>query len=99
MEEFIRLGRTNTTQALATGTGGAIFAFNDLSGLEEAFQKLGTDLHSQYLLSFTPEDSTAGYHRLEVRVGGRGGSGAARLLVGAGAPADVTQPESLHRMG
>lgn len=69
MEELIRLGKTNTIQALATGTGGATFAFNGLSGLEEAIQKLGTDLHSQYLLSFTPDDSTAGYHRLEVRVG------------------------------
>jgi VWFA-related protein len=68
MEELLRLGKTNTTQALAAGTGGTTLSFTGLKGLEEAIQKVGADLHSQYLLSFTPDDSTAGYHRLEVRV-------------------------------
>ncbi|HUJ21984.1 MAG TPA: VWA domain-containing protein [Bryobacteraceae bacterium] len=68
--ELVRLGRTNTTEALAKGTGGATFPFTRLKGLEEAIQKLGAELHSQYLLSFTPEDSTSGYHHLEVRVAG-----------------------------
>jgi VWFA-related protein len=69
--ELARLGKSNTTQALTTGTGGTAFPFTRLRGLEEAIQKLGDELHSQYLLSYTPEDSTAGYHRLEVRVNGR----------------------------
>jgi VWFA-related protein len=66
--ELIRLGKTNTTQVLTQATGGAAFPFTRLKGLENAIQKLGAELHSQYLLSFTPDDSTAGYHRLEVRV-------------------------------
>ena len=70
MGELVRLGKINTTQALAQGTGGATFPFTRLKGLEEAIQKLGAELHSQYLLSFTPENSTGGYHRLEVRVAG-----------------------------
>lgn len=68
MEEVNRLGKTNTTKALAVGTGGATFAFTRLQGLEEAIQKLGADLHSQYLLSFSPSDSDGGYHKLEVQV-------------------------------
>ena len=68
--ELVRLGNTNTTHALTRGTGGATFPFTRLKGLEEAIQKLGEELHSQYLLSFTPDDSTGGYHRLEVRVAG-----------------------------
>lgn len=68
MEEVNRLGKTNTTKALAIGTGGATFAFTRLQGLEEAIQKLGADLHSQYLLSFSPSESDGRYHKLEVQV-------------------------------
>ena len=68
--ELARLGKTNTTQALAKATGGTIFPFTRLKGLEQAIQKLGDELHSQYLLSFTPADSRPGYHRLEVQVSG-----------------------------
>jgi VWFA-related protein len=69
--ELARLGKSNTTQALTTGTGGAAFAFTRLKGLEEAIQRLGVELHSQYLLSYTPDDPAAGYHHLEVRIPGR----------------------------
>lgn len=68
--ELIRLGKVKDAQALAQLTGGTLFPFTRLKGLEQAIQKLGAELHSQYLLSFTPEDSTAGYHSLEVRVAG-----------------------------
>jgi VWFA-related protein len=68
--ELVRLGKTNTTQVLSKGTGGVTFPFTRLNGLEEAIQKLGAELNSQYLLSFTPDDSTGGYHTLEVRVAG-----------------------------
>jgi VWFA-related protein len=70
MGEIVRLGKTNTTEALTKGTGGATFPFTRLKGLEEAIQKLGAELHSQYLLTFTPDNFTDGYHRLEVRVAG-----------------------------
>jgi len=66
--ELVRLGKTNTTEALAKGTGGAIFPFTRLRGLEEAIEKLGAELHAQYVLSFTPDAPASGYHRLEVRV-------------------------------
>jgi hypothetical protein len=66
--ELVRPGRANTSQ----GTGGAAFSFTRLKGLEQTIEKLASELHSQYLLSFTPEDSTEGYHSLEVRIAGSG---------------------------
>ena len=66
--EILRLHKTNTTQALAAVTGGTAFPFTRQKGLEDAIGKLGAELHSQYILSFAPEDSAAGYHRLTVRV-------------------------------
>jgi len=68
--ELARLGKINTTQVVAKATGGTTFSFTRLKGLEEAIQKLGDELHSQYLLSFTPSDSRPGYHRIDVQVSG-----------------------------
>ncbi len=66
--ELLRLYQANTTQGLAAVTGGTAFPFTRQKGLEDAIGKLGTELHSQYMLSFAPEGSAAGYHKLEVRV-------------------------------
>ena len=69
MGELVRLGQTNTTQALAKATGGAIFPFTTQRALEEVVHKLGGDLHSQYVISFVPDAaSSPGYHQLEVRL-------------------------------
>ncbi|MGH9672955.1 MAG: VWA domain-containing protein [Bryobacteraceae bacterium] len=66
--ELARLGKTNTTQVLAGQTGGATFSFTRQKGLEDAIERLGAELHSQYVLSFRPDRPAPGYHRLEVRV-------------------------------
>ena len=66
--ELLRLHKPNATQTLTATTGGTSFSFTRQKGLEEAINKLGTDLHSQYILSFAPDDATPGYHKLEVRV-------------------------------
>ena len=66
--ELRRLGQTNTAQALTQGAGGALLPFTRLKGLEEAIQKLGAELHSQYVLSFVPDDNTPGFHAIQVRV-------------------------------
>jgi VWFA-related protein len=71
-EELGRLGKTNTTQVLTVGTGGALLPFTRQKGLENAIEKLGAELHTQYLLSFAPQAPAPGYHRLEVRVARRG---------------------------
>lgn len=66
LREILRLHQTNTTEALAAVTGGITFPFTRQKGLEEAIQKLGAELHSQYVLSFAPEGSAPGYHKLEM---------------------------------
>ncbi len=72
IRELARLGQVNTTQALAAATGGITFPFTRRKGLEGAIQKLGAELHSQYLLSFVPEDAVPGYHSLEVSLARNG---------------------------
>lgn len=66
--ELVRLGKTKDTEVLTKGTGGAAFSFARQAGLESAVALLGEDLHSQYVLSFTPTDAEPGYHRIEVRI-------------------------------
>lgn len=70
--EIGRLGAKNDAEALSKFTGGANLSFAKLSGLEQVIGKVGEDLHSQYLLSFTTGDSTAGvYHEINVNVKAR----------------------------
>jgi VWFA-related protein len=64
---FIR----NPIQVFTKGTGGAQFSFVKQRGLEEAIEKIGTELHSQYLISYAPKKETlleGGYHELRVTV-------------------------------
>jgi VWFA-related protein len=72
--ELARLAKTKTTEVLAQSTGGIAFPFTRQKGLEDAIEKLGQELHTQYVLSFTPEAPEAGYHKLEVQVTRGGGS-------------------------
>lgn len=68
--ELKRLGMINTTQVLTQQTGGTTFPFTRKKGLEDAIEKLGGELHTQYVLGFTPESTEVGYHPIEVRVNG-----------------------------
>ncbi len=68
LDELRRLGMVNTAETLTKGTGGTVFSFARLKGLEESIQKLSGELHSQYVLSFVPEAAKPGYHQLELRV-------------------------------
>jgi VWFA-related protein len=66
LTELGRLGNVNTTQSLAEATGGITFPFTRQQGLETAIAKFGAELHSQYVLSFVPQDAAPGYHNLQV---------------------------------
>lgn len=68
LAELARQYKVETTEVLTTVTGGIALPFARQKGLEDAIAKLGEELHSQYVLSFTPDDATAGYHHLELRV-------------------------------
>lgn len=66
--ELARMSKVKTTDVLTGRTGGAAFPFARQKGLEDAIAKLGSELHTQYVLSFIPEPAAPGYHRLEVRI-------------------------------
>jgi len=66
--ELLRLGKTNTTEALTKATGGATLSFSKQKALEDAIQRFGTELHSQYVISFAPDAPSPGHHRIEVRL-------------------------------
>ena len=69
--EAVRNAKKKASQQLALETGGAHFSFLKQSGLEHIITETGADLHSQYILSFTPPSDTApGLHSIEVRVKG-----------------------------
>ena len=73
--ELGRLGTANQADYFARQTGGQHLSFSRLQGLEDALGRLGAEIHSQYLLSFVPEDSkNKGYHRLNVEVRGHPGA-------------------------
>jgi len=69
--EIGRLGKENTVDALTLASGGRRRGFTTLHGLEEELGHVGEEIHSQYLLSFTPVSPKAGFHWLGVRVKGR----------------------------
>lgn len=55
------------------GTGGAQFGFYRNHGLEDAIQRMGEELHSQYMLSYNPNNKVeGGWHTISVEVSGHG---------------------------
>jgi hypothetical protein len=58
-------------EKFANLTGGAQFSFMRQKGLEDAVQKISTEIHSQYLISYAPSNGTEpGFHTIEVSVEG-----------------------------
>jgi VWFA-related protein len=71
---FSEIGRAaakSTAAALCAATGGEHLSFLKKHGLEDAMQRIGLDVHSQYILSFSPQDRSPGFHKLEVQVASR----------------------------
>jgi hypothetical protein len=69
--EALRLTTRNAADEFAKWTGGRHLSFTRLEGLQEAIQRLSAEVHSQYLLSFQPQEtSNKGLHRLIVQVRG-----------------------------
>lgn len=71
-EELGRLGKENASDLLVHHSGGRRIGFLKQGALEKAILAIGEELHSQYLLGFSPPPkSREGYHKIEVRVPGR----------------------------
>jgi VWFA-related protein len=69
--ELLRKTKINDADIFARATGGRHVSFETLKGLEETISRAGEDIHSQYLLSFVPSSSEAGYHALTVAIPSR----------------------------
>jgi VWFA-related protein len=70
--ELGRLGKANAAAALARSTGGRHLSFLTLASLEKAISRAGEEIHSQYLLSFTPSSSAKdGFHQIQVAIPSR----------------------------
>ena len=73
LEEIFRdvknIFKVSTATLYTRGTGGNQFAFVSERGLESAISEIGEQLHSQYLITYTPNNKgDGGFHRIEVEV-------------------------------
>jgi VWFA-related protein len=68
-----RLGQINMVQALTKATGGSDYPFVRERGVEMAIEKLGVEVHSQYILSFPRHQNATGLHQIDVSVPRRRG--------------------------
>ncbi len=60
---------SNDAEAYANYTGGVFYAQWSLHALQDHLSRIAADVHSQYLLTYVPNDlSETGFHRLEVKV-------------------------------
>lgn len=58
----------NPLKLYAAGTGGAYFPTSSQSGIEEAVNRIGSELHNQYVLAYRPSSNESGFHEISVRV-------------------------------
>ena len=69
IQELARIGKANVADVLAHTTGGRHLSFLTLGSLENVISRAGEEIHSQYLLSFTPTPSGKdGFHQIQVAV-------------------------------
>jgi hypothetical protein len=66
--ELARLGKTKPIQVLTRATGGSDYPFLKGRGIENSIEKLGVEVHNQYILSFPQRGNASGLHQIEVSV-------------------------------
>jgi VWFA-related protein len=64
--------RVPASKLYTAGTGGEQIPFASKHGLEQAITRISDELHSQYLITYTPNNKgDGGFHKIEVEVVGR----------------------------
>jgi hypothetical protein len=64
--------KDNPVEVFTKGTGGSEFGFHGQRSLEEAIQRAGEELHSQYTISYDPNNKDEGsFHQIIVQAGGQ----------------------------
>jgi VWFA-related protein len=61
--------KDNPVELFTKGTGGSEYGFTRQRGLEDAISRISEELHSQYLISYTPNNKDeGGFHEITVDV-------------------------------
>jgi VWFA-related protein len=61
--------KDNPIELFTKGTGGTEYGFTRQRGLEEAIQRIGAELHSQYMVTYRPNNrEEGGFHQIEVSI-------------------------------
>lgn len=64
--------KDNPVEVFTKGTGGSQHGFTRQHGLEEGIGRIGAELHSQYLISYRPNNKDeGGFHQIEVSLTGK----------------------------
>jgi len=64
--------KSNPVEVFTKGTGGREFGFTTQRALEDAIASIGRELHSQYLISYSPNNKDeGGFHVIQVEITGR----------------------------
>jgi VWFA-related protein len=62
----------NPAEKMTKATGGQEFGFFKQRGLEDAIAKIGSELHSQYMITYNPNNKDeGGWHDIKVTIPGR----------------------------
>jgi VWFA-related protein len=70
--EAVHATKPDTCKLLTAATGGRILKFETKSKLENDLIRLGTEIHSRYMLSFSPgEHAAPGFHKIALQIRGR----------------------------
>ena len=67
-QQRVRSSPDRGLKKLAEDTGGGYFELKKTADLGETFTRVAQELHSQYVLGFSPETLDGKVHKLEVRV-------------------------------
>jgi len=63
--------KSTPIEVFTKGTGGSEYGFYGSRGLEQTIQKIGEELHSEYTLTYSPNNKEeGGFHRIAVEVAG-----------------------------
>jgi len=61
--------KANPVEVFTRGTGGSQFAYYRGHGLEDAIERIGEQLHSEYLISYAPDNKEeGGFHEISIYV-------------------------------
>lgn len=85
-QQRVRTSPDRGLRRLSDETGGGFFLLKKKDELGPTFTRIAQELHSQYVMGFTPETLDGKVHKLEVRVKKPGMTARARRSYVAGAP-------------